>query len=172
MSMYAVMVPDSQGVMKPSTVVDDLDKALDAAATLAAKGNKPSIFKEIDADVVLTARLVPHATGAENGTSTNGHAHPARRPVVIRPAGAKRSAGDLSKLRTRILSWVMTRPGKGVEEMSQALQVPTKDLVLPIRQLVSEKKMGKKGQARAVKYFPPKQPSVTASKTQPVKKAA
>lgn len=145
--MYAVFAIEN-GKVKASDVFDDMGQALDLAARLKARGQLPKVFQEMEGEVVLTAKIVQN--GHANGG--NGTVHPIRQAATVREPGAKRTALDLSKLRTRVVSWVVTNPWKGVEEMAKALNVSTKELVLPIRQLLEEGKIKKKGQARAVKY--------------------
>jgi hypothetical protein len=142
-----------------------LEEALDAAAVIASSGGQPKIFQEVVGEIRLTARLIP---GETNGNGPHPVRQPVRLPDTGETSGGKRTAGDLAKLRTRILSWVTITPGKGVEAMARGLNLSTKDLVLPIRQLVTEKKILKKGQARAVKYHP----AATSTRTKAEKKAA
>lgn len=184
MSTYAILVADESGQAKQATLVDDMDQALGVAAMLAQGGAKPRVFQEIPGEVVLTAKIVPpdEAGGIDTGTikpaPTNGHtngnghsaapAHPPRRPVLLREPGAKRPSGEIAKLRARALSYILTNPGNGVEEMAKSLNVSTRDLVLPLRQLVDEKKIAKSGQARAVKYAE----RTKGTPAKPAKKAA
>lgn len=151
--MYAVLVPGQTGGFNKPSVVNDMDQALDLAAAAAKAGGHPRIFQEVQGQIVLTAKLVTPTSGEADAAPSNGH--PVRTPATIIPTSGKRSTQDLSKLRARVLSYVMTNPEQNVETISRSLQVPTKELVLPIRQLLTEKKLRKKGVARAVKYLPP-----------------
>ena len=70
-----------------------------------------------------------------------------------RGKGAKRTAEELEGTRESVLDYVRRNPGQGVEQIAKALNVPSRDLVLPIRKLVAGGQLGTKGQKRATKYF-------------------
>ena len=70
-----------------------------------------------------------------------------------RGRGAKRSSSELEKLSGAISSFVAEHPGSGATQIARELGVHTKELVLPIRKLMSEGVLGSKGQKRATKYF-------------------
>ena len=67
--------------------------------------------------------------------------------------GAKRTAEELEGTRESVLDYVRRNPGQGVEQIAKALNVPSRDLVLPIRKLVAAGQLSTKGQKRATKYF-------------------
>ena len=50
-------------------------------------------------------------------------------------------------------SLVSENPGQRIEQVGTALGVATKELTLPVRKLVSEKKLSTKCQKRATTYF-------------------
>ena len=70
-----------------------------------------------------------------------------------RGRGAKRTAEELEGTRQSVLDYVRRNPGQGVEQIAKSLNVPSRDLVLPIRKLVAEGELSTKGQKRATKYF-------------------
>lgn len=91
-------------------------------------------------------------------------AGPARRGVKAgRPAvgvlakgrqkGAKRTPEELEGLVKKLHSHVAKNPGQRIEQIGKALGIVTKELVLPVKKLVSEKKLSTKGQKRATTYF-------------------
>ena len=49
---------------------------------------------------------------------------------------------------------IKSNPGQGVEQIAKALGTSTKELTLPIRKLLGDKKITSKGQKRATRYFP------------------
>ena len=67
--------------------------------------------------------------------------------------GGKRTPEQLAKTDEAIRGFVKTHPGTGVELMAKTLGVPSKDLKLRIKLLVTGKKLRKTGQKRATKYF-------------------
>ena len=64
----------------------------------------------------------------------------------------KRTAEQLDRISTRILSYVESHPGEGVEEISKGLSVTSKELTLPMRKLLADGKVSTTGQKRATKY--------------------
>jgi len=71
-----------------------------------------------------------------------------------RAKGEKRSPQDLTQLVGRLLSEIKAKPGLRMEQIAKALGSTTKDLALPAKKLIAEKKIKTKGERRATKYFP------------------
>jgi len=65
----------------------------------------------------------------------------------------RRSPDDVAAMERSILDQVSRNPGCGATELSEALGVETKDLRLPIKNLIAAKKLKTKGQRRGTKYF-------------------
>src|SRR4029079_2443184 len=70
--------------------------------------------------------------------------------------GAKRTAADLEALSERFASFVKANPGLRIEQINKQLGTTTKDLALPIRNLLADKEISAKGQKRSTTYFPGK----------------
>jgi len=70
-----------------------------------------------------------------------------------RAKGAKRTPDELETLFKKLHAHIGENSGERIEQIGAALGVSTKDLVLPIKKLVSEKKVSKKGQKRATTYW-------------------
>jgi len=66
---------------------------------------------------------------------------------------AKRSPAELAALIKKLHSHISKHPGQRIEKIGEGLGVPTKALVLPVKRLISEKKVTTKGQKRATVYF-------------------
>src|ERR1700759_3542463 len=66
---------------------------------------------------------------------------------------AKRTADELTELTSSLLNHVKRHPGLRIEQVGQALGLTTKDLALPAKKLIAEKKLSTKGQKRATTYF-------------------
>jgi hypothetical protein len=90
------------------------------------------------------------AAGARVSRSSRA---PARGLPRGRGKGAKRTAEELEGTRESVLDYVRRNPGQGVEQIAKSLNVPSRDLVLPIRKLVADGQLSTKGQKRATKYF-------------------
>ncbi len=71
-----------------------------------------------------------------------------------RPKGAKRDPNVLAALVDRLGQFIAKNPGQRIEQIGKALGVPTKDLVLPVKKLVADKRIKTKGEKRATTYFP------------------
>jgi hypothetical protein len=80
----------------------------------------------------------------------------APKPVVApkRKAGEKRTPQQLGQITEQVYNYIKSNGGQGVEQIAKALATSTKELTLPIRKLLTEKKIGSKGQKRATRYFP------------------
>lgn len=92
--------------------------------------------------------------------------------VARRGHGGKRSADEIEAMAGNVVQYVKANPGKGVEQISQALGVPSRDLTLPIRKLVGTGKLSTQGHKRATKYFPPGEPASPRAGRGRKKKAA
>lgn len=77
----------------------------------------------------------------------------ATRPASKPKNGGKRSAKELESLAHRIESFVAENPGSGASAIARALELGTKDLVLPMKKLVASGALSSKGRKRATKYF-------------------
>ena len=73
---------------------------------------------------------------------------------VRRAKGEKRSPQALTQLVGRLLSEIKAKPGLRMEQIAKTLGSTTKDLALPAKKLIAEKKIKTKGERRATKYFP------------------
>jgi hypothetical protein len=71
-----------------------------------------------------------------------------------RPKGAKRPPAEIAATTARLGEYIAKNPGLGIEAIGKALAIPTSDLTLPIKKLLSDKKIIFKGERRATKYFP------------------
>ena len=67
--------------------------------------------------------------------------------------GAKRTPAELAALIKKLHAHIAKNPGLRIEAIGTGLGVPTKALVLPVKRLISEKKLSTKGQKRATVYF-------------------
>lgn len=71
-----------------------------------------------------------------------------------RAKGEKRSPQDLAQLVSKLQSEIKAKPGLRMEQIAAAIGSTTKDLALPAKKLIAEKKIKTKGERRATKYFP------------------
>jgi len=78
------------------------------------------------------------------------------KPIVSpkRKAGEKRTPQALAQIVEQTYNYIKANGGQGVEQIAKALATSTKELTLPIRKLLAEKKISSKGLKRATRYFP------------------
>lgn len=72
------------------------------------------------------------------------------RPVGSR--GGKRTSDDLSALKDRFTAFVRANPGLRIEQINKKLGTSTRELALPIRQLVVDGIIKSRGQKRSTTY--------------------
>jgi hypothetical protein len=70
-----------------------------------------------------------------------------------RKKGAKRTAEELEQLIKKLHVYIAKNPGQRIEQIAQGLDISTKELNLPAKKLISDKKLSTKGQKRATTYF-------------------
>ncbi|HET7541591.1 MAG TPA: hypothetical protein VFK05_17070 [Polyangiaceae bacterium] len=78
------------------------------------------------------------------------------RPTLVTTgfeATAKRSPAELAALIKKLHGHIAKHPGLRIEKIGAGLGLPTKALVLPVKRLISDKKVFTKGQKRATVYY-------------------
>jgi len=65
----------------------------------------------------------------------------------------RRTAADIEATKGDILKYLKANPGSGMESISAALKMPTKDVRGPMLKLAAAKKVRMTGQKRGAKYF-------------------
>ena len=97
----------------------------------------------------LWRRAIADALGGVHG-SGNGKS-------TVRPGGLakgeKRTPESLEKLAEQFVAFVGKHPGLRIEQINKQLGTTTKDLALPIRKLVADRRLKVKGQKRSTTYF-------------------
>lgn len=69
-----------------------------------------------------------------------------------RPKGEKRERSEIDALKEKFVAFVSANPGLRIEQINKALGTSTKNLALPIRQLIADKQIRAKGSKRATSY--------------------
>src|SRR5688500_11011634 len=59
--------------------------------------------------------------------------------------GQRRSSADLESVTNAILDYVARHPGQRIEQIARGLDVSSKDLVLPVKKLISQRRLSKQG---------------------------
>lgn len=69
-----------------------------------------------------------------------------------RAKGEKRSSDELEAIKEKFVAFVSRKPGLRIEQINKELGTNTKDLALPIRQLVSDGVIKQAGSKRSTTY--------------------
>ncbi len=95
-------------------------------------------------------------TSAGGGRPRRGGAPQAsvEKRLVKRSKGQKRAPAEMDRLLKAIVAAVQTQPGIRADQIAQSLGLATRDTSLPIKKLLTDKVLTKKGQKRATQYFP------------------
>lgn len=67
--------------------------------------------------------------------------------------GGKRTAKELEQQGGALVTMIRQTPGIRADQLAKAMGVMTRDLALPIKKLLADKAITKKGQKRATAYF-------------------
>jgi hypothetical protein len=71
----------------------------------------------------------------------------------VHKKGAKRTPEELEQLIKKLHGYIAKNPGQRIEQIAQGLDISTKELNLPAKKLISDKKLSTKGRKRATTYF-------------------
>lgn len=99
----------------------------------------------------LTAAL---STGARGALVARRGSNGAGRGRLASARDGRRSADQIDSACDALMTEISARPGQRVEQIGAALSTRTKDLALPLRKLIKDRRVRTEGQRRATKYFP------------------
>jgi hypothetical protein len=112
------------------------------------------------ADVTEIARQAAMETLSQalhngGGVSARGSVSPyAQGAAAPRIRGGKRTPQELEQTASALFAHIEAHPGQRMEEIARALGSTTRDLALPVKKLLAERRIRTEGQKRATKYFP------------------
>jgi hypothetical protein len=118
-----------------------------SSSPVARRPGRPA--KNAEAPVAAKPAGKPGRPAKSSSSSSSSSAAAAKRR-----AGEKRSPVLLAQVTDQVGNHIKSNPGQGVEQIAKALSTTTKELTLPIRKLLGDKKITSKGQKRATRYFP------------------
>lgn len=129
----------------------------------APKASKPAAKASQAAAAPKASQPAPKASEPAAPKATEASAPKASEPKAAAPAkapalpvvkkGARRSAADVAAAARAIKAHLAANPGQGVEAIAKALGVPSKDLALPIANLLGARSIRKEGEKRGTRYF-------------------
>jgi hypothetical protein len=123
-----------------------------------------ALLEAVEAFVVQLKDLIQRAALESVQTALNGGSPSSRRgskrqrsAALAAPqrheTGSKRTPAELAALIKKLHAHIAKNPGLRIEKIGTGLGVPTKALVLPVKRLISARKIATKGQKRATIYF-------------------
>ncbi len=123
-----------------ATFVDDIELLLRRAAASALEA---AIGAQAAAPIgrTLTARGAPKN-------------RPERRPKRPLARGKKRSPESLARLTGALHAYIRRHKGLGVEAIGKGMGISTRELALPMKKLLAERRVAARGVKRATRYFP------------------
>jgi hypothetical protein len=74
-------------------------------------------------------------------------------PVLKAKEGGRRTGAELDALTEGLMKYIQKHPGSRMEQIAKGMQIPSKDLTLPLTKLKGEGRLKVKGQKRATAYF-------------------
>ena len=123
--------------------------ALEAvASTLKGEAPAPSVAKAPAAKKRAPAPAAPAKAPAKAAKAA-----PAPAAAAKRKAGQKRSPDEIAKTTEKLLGYITKNSGQRIEEIAKGVGSSTKELTLPIKKLLNDKKITAKGEKRATRYF-------------------
>ena len=122
--------------------------ALEAVANAlkAGEGSAPSVAK-------ATGKKRGPAPAAPKAASKAPKAAAPAPAASKRKAGQKRSPDEIAKTTDKLLQYIGKNSGQRIEEIAKGVGNSTKELTLPIKKLLNDKKISAKGEKRATRYF-------------------
>ena len=106
-----------------------------------------AILENVQTALDQAIPAAPRRPGRPKGASKTSA--PAKR---TRKRGGKRTAAELSEMADTLVAFVADNPGSSIEEIGRGIGIPTKELALPVKKLLAEGRLKKKGQKRATRY--------------------
>ncbi|MGE0323648.1 MAG: DNA-binding protein [Polyangiaceae bacterium] len=107
-----------------------------------------AILENVQTAIGQALPSAPRRPGRPKG-STAASAPAAKR---AKKRGGKRTAAELADMADKLVGFVEKNPGSSIEEIGRGIGIPTKELALPVKKLLSEGRLKKKGQKRATRY--------------------
>ena len=130
------------------TIRAALDSFVEDISNLIQQAALESVEQALAGASVIPGRSGRGARGAGRAVATS--------LVALgrgRKKGAKRTAEELEQLIKKLHGYIAKNPGQRIEQIAQGLDITTKELNLPAKKLIGDKKLSTKGQKRATTYF-------------------
>jgi hypothetical protein len=133
-----------------ANISDTIRAALDAFVNDLSSLIQEAALESVE-QALAEASTIPGRGG--RGSRAARVAAPSFALSQSRKKGAKRTPEELEQLIKKLHGYIAKNPGQRIEQIAQGLDISTKELNLPAKKLISEKKLSTKGQKRATTYF-------------------
>lgn len=110
------------------------------------------LVRQAALESVSAALGTPGAAAGPRGSLRGKGAKRAAAGFVAK-RGGKRTARELEQQGAALVTMIRQTPGIRADQLAKAMGVMTRDLALPIKKLLADKAITKKGQKRATAYF-------------------
>jgi hypothetical protein len=134
-----------------ANINDTIRAALDAFVDDISSLIQQAALESVE-HALAGASVIPGRRGGRGGR-TAAAAVPFAALGRGRKKGAKRTADELEQLIKKLHGYIAKNPGQRIEQIAQGLDITTKELNLPAKKLIGDKKLSTKGQKRATTYF-------------------
>ena len=130
-------------------------KAALEAVTNALKGEgaAPGVAKAAGKKRAAPAAAAAAPVAAPKAAAKAPKAAPAAPAASKRKAGQKRSPDEITKTTDKLLAYITKNSGQRIEEIAKGVGNSTKELTLPVKKLLTDKKISSKGEKRATRYY-------------------
>lgn len=137
--------------MRDMAIISDtiraaLDSFVDDISNLIQQAALESVEQALAGASAIPSRRAGRGARAAAGV-------PVFAASASRKKGAKRTPEELEQLIKKLHGYIAKNPGQRIEQIAASLDISTKELNLPAKKLISEKKLTTKGQKRATTYF-------------------
>ncbi len=106
-----------------------------------------NVVRTIVLDALKTAGTARISPAKKTAQAKKSHL-----PMGLAP-GQKRKPEDITSLTEHLRRYITRQPGLTIEAISTALNIPTRELLLPVKKLLAEGAFTTTGQKRATRYF-------------------
>lgn len=135
-----------------ANINDTIRTALDAFVEDLSSLIQQAVLESVE-QALASASTIPGKRGRGGREAAPAFVSFASNASSNRKKGAKRTAEELEQLIKKLHGYVAKNPGQRIEQIAQSLDITTKELNLPAKKLISEKRLSTKGQKRATTYF-------------------
>ena len=132
-------------------IQDRIDSFLGELSGLVRQAALESVAEALGGNTVTA----PARRGPGRPRKTTANSEAAAKKTASRRSGKRlrRTAADIEATKGDILKYLKANPGSGMENISAALKMATKDVRGPMLKLATAKKVRMTGQKRGAKYF-------------------